>query len=448
MTEIYKRQLDQLDEHEAKRQEAEKPRKGNKPGRKPLDTEPKNKRTAQNRAAQRAFRERKERKMQELEEKIDALEDAKRSATTESEFLRLQVQMLTRELAKHRGTTDLSDLQLPALPEVDSSTDLSSQFSRGSESTLKSLSDIVDGDNIKKQFSFEFPWSRKGSLPSSSSVPSSSSAKSPGSLRNSSNNVPTLTSDTSSADSSPFDLYNDDRTDLPHFKKDEAAKVPLQQFDFSEHFDEGVTDFCADMGTACGTKEHPVPKYKSTVSTPVDSPLTFGEQQKKVREDPLSFLNESSMDFNFDTFDPMVAFAGEQHFPTIFNPDEDPLSGLVSEESAYDPFGMFRESKLVERRNSRVPKESENVALTIPAPVVERKEGEEENDTDVVPSNDDRFMKCTDVWDRITSHPKYADIDIDGLCSELRSKAKCSDKGVVIDYLEVNKVIHDNLIKK
>ena len=48
----------------------------NKSGQKPIDTEPKSKRTAQNRAAQRAYRERKERKMKELEDKVRLLEDA------------------------------------------------------------------------------------------------------------------------------------------------------------------------------------------------------------------------------------------------------------------------------------------------------------------------------------------------------------------------------------
>ncbi|TPX58997.1 hypothetical protein PhCBS80983_g02786 [Powellomyces hirtus] len=47
-----------------------------KPGRKPATTEPANKRTAQNRAAQRAFRERKERYVKELEERLAQLEEA------------------------------------------------------------------------------------------------------------------------------------------------------------------------------------------------------------------------------------------------------------------------------------------------------------------------------------------------------------------------------------
>ena len=80
-----------------------------KPGRKPIETEPKSKRTAQNRAAQRAYRERKERKMKDLEDKVLLLEEQNIKVATESDFLKAQVDMLKQELARYRGTTDLLD---------------------------------------------------------------------------------------------------------------------------------------------------------------------------------------------------------------------------------------------------------------------------------------------------------------------------------------------------
>ncbi|KAK6462262.1 Bzip transcription factor Pap1 bound To Dna, partial [Scheffersomyces coipomensis] len=66
--------------------------------RKPIETEPKSKRTAQNRAAQRAYRERKERKMKDLEDKVKNLEDKNIKVTTEADFLKAQVEMLKKEL--------------------------------------------------------------------------------------------------------------------------------------------------------------------------------------------------------------------------------------------------------------------------------------------------------------------------------------------------------------
>lgn len=52
---------------------------------------------------------------------------------------------------------------------------------------------------------------------------------------------------------------------------------------------------------------------------------------------------------------------------------------------------------------------------------------EEEDKDEVVPAPP-QTLKCSEIWDRITSHPKYTELDIDGLCNELKSKAKCSEK--------------------
>ncbi|ODV70927.1 DNA-binding transcription factor YAP1 [Cyberlindnera jadinii NRRL Y-1542] len=436
MTEYAKRHTDSLLENpESKRPEPDATatsegvlKKPNKPGRKPLDTEPKNKRTAQNRAAQRAFRERKERKMKELEEKITTLEDEKRFATTESEFLRLQVQMLTQELAKHRGTTDLSDLKLPLFT---SPTETNSTPNSEVSTVLTSVGSDNELKRTQQEFSFEFPWSRKSSTTNSKRSPNASNA--------SSNNVPTLASDAStcSSQSSPFDLYNsEEQNELPLFNKvvKDSTKMPTEKFNFSEHFDEGV-NFCSDLGKACGTRECPIPEVKSNTNTPLPVELDHN--------DPLNSLEDPALDFNFGTFDPTVAFANESNYADLFDShgESDPLAGLVTEESAYDPFSMFKDThaRVVERRE-----EAEHVEVEEPQ---QEQEQEQEQDPDVVPSNEHRLMKCTEIWDRITSHPKYADIDIDGLCSELRSKAKCSDKGVVIDYKDVNQVIQRNIRK-
>jgi len=91
-----------------------------KPGRKPLTSEPTTvssvtvisqsfadccllqKRKAQNRAAQRAFRERKERHLKDLETKVDDLEKASESANHENGLLRAQVEHLHSELKGYR----------------------------------------------------------------------------------------------------------------------------------------------------------------------------------------------------------------------------------------------------------------------------------------------------------------------------------------------------------
>ncbi|CAJ0758524.1 10207_t:CDS:2 [Entrophospora sp. SA101] len=73
------------------------PLKKKKAGRKPLTTTPNSKRKAQNRAAQRAFRERKERYVQELEDKIKELESVSAKSNHENEQLKSLVQQLQAE---------------------------------------------------------------------------------------------------------------------------------------------------------------------------------------------------------------------------------------------------------------------------------------------------------------------------------------------------------------
>ncbi|CAG8554127.1 3239_t:CDS:2, partial [Ambispora leptoticha] len=77
-------------------QDSSEPQK-KKPGRKPLTNTPSSKRKAQNRAAQRAFRERKERYVKELETKIKDLESQTAKTTHENAQLKSLVEQLQAE---------------------------------------------------------------------------------------------------------------------------------------------------------------------------------------------------------------------------------------------------------------------------------------------------------------------------------------------------------------
>ncbi|GMM53502.1 DNA-binding transcription factor [Maudiozyma humilis] len=108
--------------------------------------------------------------------------------------------------------------------------------------------------------------------------------------------------------------------------------------------------------------------------------------------------------------------------------DEDNLAGLISEEPAQPPMPA-----------AALAKQQEMMAR---AAATAKKAQTDDNDDDddagiVVPSKDDDLLKCSEIWDRITSHPKYSDIDIDGLCGELMAKAKCSERGVVVNASDV-----------
>lgn len=68
----------------------------------------------------------------------------------------------------------------------------------------------------------------------------------------------------------------------------------------------------------------------------------------------------------------------------------------------------------------------------------------DDDDDEVVPGDDHKQMlSCNKIWDRISSHPRFVsgELDMDGLCSELRSKAKCSEVGVVVAENDVQEVL-------
>ncbi|TQS34961.1 hypothetical protein Golomagni_04638 [Golovinomyces magnicellulatus] len=73
-----------------------------KHGRKPVTSEPTTKRKAQNRAAQRAFRERKEKYLKDLEMKVEDLHSASESANLENSFLHEQIEKMSAELQEYR----------------------------------------------------------------------------------------------------------------------------------------------------------------------------------------------------------------------------------------------------------------------------------------------------------------------------------------------------------
>lgn len=92
------------DEPEGKRRDGDD-KTSKKPGRKPLTSEPTSKRKAQNRAAQRAFRERKEKHLKDLETKVQDLEKASEAANHENLILRAKVEKMTRELNEYKESS-------------------------------------------------------------------------------------------------------------------------------------------------------------------------------------------------------------------------------------------------------------------------------------------------------------------------------------------------------
>ncbi|KAI9800907.1 MAG: DNA-binding transcription factor yap1 [Piccolia ochrophora] len=144
----------QSDGRGGKRREGEE-KTAKKPGRKPLTSEPTNKRKAQNRAAQRAFRDRKEKHLKDLEVKVADLEKASESRNHENELLRAQVDRLHSELKDYRKRLSSSRSALSRSPPAGAA--LPSYYSQNN-----------NGNASADNFHFDFP--RFGSVAGSNMI--------------------------------------------------------------------------------------------------------------------------------------------------------------------------------------------------------------------------------------------------------------------------------------
>lgn len=117
------------------------------------------KRKAQNRAAQRAFRERKERHLKDLETKVEELQKASEAANNENQLLRSKVEKMTVELEQYKKRVSSVATSRSAMPT-------NSARTFGTPMTA-SINDV--------NFQFEFP--KFGVLPGPPAAANNATAK-------------------------------------------------------------------------------------------------------------------------------------------------------------------------------------------------------------------------------------------------------------------------------
>ncbi|KAH7384590.1 transcription factor PAP1-domain-containing protein [Pyrenochaeta sp. MPI-SDFR-AT-0127] len=487
---------DDEDEGGGKRREGED-KQAKKPGRKPLTSEPTTKRKAQNRAAQRAFRERKEKHLKDLETKVQELEKASDASNHENGLLRAQVQRLQMELREYRKRLSLNSTGLNRTPP------LASGFSSMLNNTT----------NNNNNFSFDFP--RFGGLPGAqlldngplskaknASVSSSVSGRnnsvgqavsptsqangsltnSPGSIGNSpaTNGVQRSgslngffgfnsaapnkvnRSSTESSTRSQSRVFQFNSGSSTHSDSPSAASTsptgqdsscgtspepshnsPNQQKDtIADGYvchgnSEGEVLFCEKLNMACGNPRNPVPRAMSQSDDKPSSAVLNTKSPAPLQNGIDYFANQNGGQFDPTLFgeyrDTQTAIVGEGDFTGGFFNDAFLNAGYGS------PF-HFGDTPAIQKPN--------------PLEEIERlQDGEDE----VVPGEDiNSMLNCHKIWlvfpenivsanmltmprDKLSSRPDFKDgtIDIDNLCSELRAKARCSESGVVVDHKDV-----------
>jgi AP-1-like factor len=426
------------EESGAKRRESED-KVSKKPGRKPLTTEPTSKRKAQNRAAQRAFRERKEKHLKDLETKVEELQKASEEANNENQKLRSQVEKMTAELNEYKKRVGV-----PASTRSPMTMTSSRVFGTPMSSSLNDVN-----------FQFEFP--KFGVLPGTSATSNHPSKPSPPALikRSSSDkaspsNQGHIQSPGQSSTYSQIGLDSQAKDDLAHMATNMFHPVVPNsnvssgsRTSFDSHSHAGTShsspsDSSASVGgpsSSCGTSPEPYTNTGLTQSPagfkPLDTMTTIGEESANLSSfghDTSSFVNMNNNDFNWL---PQNNF---QFDPQLFGDYRDPSDNLLSGVLDDSLFNDVIDADFITPYNLPLtvePKKPDLIAQI-----------DEAKNTDKLDSNG-QLLTCNKIWEKLQNCPKVqnGDFDLDGLCSELQKKAKCSGSGAVVDEGEFRHVM-------
>ncbi|EED21020.1 bZIP transcription factor AP-1/Yap1, putative [Talaromyces stipitatus ATCC 10500] len=443
-----------------RRESDDKDKAAKKPGRKPLTSEPTTKRKAQNRAAQRAFRERKEKHLKDLETKVEELEKASQNANQENGLLRAQVERLQVELKEYRKR----------ISWLSGGNGLSTMAAMSSMNS-RNLSNLNNND-----FYFDFPkfgdlpgkhmFSNNGQNKQNSNSPSSTgvspTAQASDYGRNSLNSKnlskaakvngltngqsayatqlsassaasntdsPSASSDSQHGQSSSIGTSPEPSLNSPNVGKPGDSSFDFYGNEATTRYGgiDGEKSFCEKLGMACGNINNPMP---AVLNKNNDNTQLLGQLQPAAADQSLSF-------------DWLAQQNGGSFDPVLFNDYREPQDAVLSQD-----FGAFFNdafplpdlgSPFADPSEVTDPKDP-GVAKKDNAPSGQKPDDEDE----VVPGEDKtQIMSCTNIWDRLQSMEKFrnGEIDIDSLCTELRTKARCSEGGVVVYRKDVDDIV-------
>ncbi|OAA51904.1 AP-1-like protein [Metarhizium rileyi] len=398
-----------------------------KPGRKPLTSEPTSKRKAQNRAAQRAFRERKEKHLKDLETKVDELEKASEAANHENTKLRAQVDRMTTELNQYKQRITL----------ISQHKTISREKVPFDTAALSNLSDV--------SFQFEFP--KFGSLPGPPMKQPSSQPLSP--QHNGQRNSPTRSI---SSDGRP------PQTGVQKVKQDDFAKytgslasslsnstrtgsrasVDTVPFSVAAATSSPSASSNSNVGpsSSCGTS--PEPFTQSPMSfKPLETLTTIGEEQPTMTTGDQPFAQFANVDISTPSFDWLVQQNGGGHFdPQLFGGYRESQENVLSNPS-FDDFFF----------NDSLDADFSTPYNTAPTEHTPRKNLIAEIDARQNALDDDvgktSNLSCNQLWEKLQECPKAqnGEFDLDGLCSELTKKAKCSGSGPMVGERDFDSIL-------
>ncbi|KAF3243521.1 DNA-binding transcription factor yap1 [Orbilia oligospora] len=497
---------DEIDPHEAepKRREGDD-KTAKKPGRKPITNEPTSKRKAQNRAAQRAFRERKEKHLKDLELKVQDLEKVSESTNQENKALKEQVEKLQAELKEYRKRFSMggghsrspSNSISQGLNSLDSAIrssggfnfdfPLFGNFAAPGQNVIGGKNTLDGSPNRGSNVSptnyrvgpngvLEIDRGTRNGLGSSVS-PQSSNNNSPA-LRSNPNSFSNgiqqspLQVHRVSIDEPRFNPSNDILSGLfsptliqavnndttadyltkgTSFSSSQSTPHMSSLFSFSDSPSaSSVSQHSAKNGqnnsSSCGT----TPEAMDVASPPSQNKTDSAPRLNSISEEGLvhasPLLDETQKNLLADnSFSWLAAQNGNTFDTSMFNDYRDPTT-VSAGETAFNAAGMsYFDDAFPSAFDLTLPPTPPVISGEKTKPIAPGLNEDDDDEEEVVPADEpNSFLKCNQIWDKVQSHPKFAsgEIDMDNLCSELRAKAKCSEKGVVVDKKDVDKILN------
>ena len=212
---------------------------------------------------------------------------------------------------------------------------------------------------------------------------------------------------------------------------------------------EGESSFCDKLNMACGNPNNPIPRVMSktgiapgvTDSFDVNGIDWFAQQ-------------------NNNSFDPVL-------FGDYREPQNNVLSSTTFDDSFFNsaldmpdfssPFNIEPSPAATSTALASVPHKS----------LVEQiDEKQDEEEEEVVPGDDrENMLDCNKMWSVYPPSPKFnpltktrsaiqncpkvqsGEFDLDGLCTQLRQQAKCSETGAVVDRKDFNQILSEYVTK-
>lgn len=404
-----------------------------KPGRKPLTSEPTSKRKAQNRAAQRAFRERKEKHLKDLETKVEELEKASEAANHENSLLRSQVERMTTELNQYKQ-------RLSAVANTKAIPRDKMPFGNAA---VNNLSDV--------NFQFEFP--KFGMLPgpavNKSQGESHPTSPQQGISPSNKNGASSSMDATASQNLFKEDLARFAGIFSPSMASSatHGSRASVDSGNFSvgpaTSSPSASSNSNAGPSSSCGTS--PEPYTQSPLGfKPLETLTTIGEEHSSHSSLPTSgqpFSEFANVDLNNTNFDWLTQQNGGHFDPQLFGDYREPQENILSNSQFDDllndsldadfftPYNMGPTSNLA----TKMPAHKPNLIDEIDA---------QQNAMDDEPFKK-QPMNCNQLWEKLQSCPKAqnGEFDLDGLCSELTKKAKCSGTGPVVGETDFDTIL-------